>query len=70
MTNIAKPNGTSETGIVGALRMTAVHAAPAEILHACMRRQKRNKMTFANKMPCGHTLYSQAAMPGTKQSPL
>lgn len=70
MTNVAKPNGTSETGIVGALRMTAVHTAPAEILHVRMRKQKRNKMTFANKMPCGHILYIQAAMPGKKQSPL
>lgn len=61
MTNVAKPNGTSETDMAGAPGMTAVHTIPAKIPRVRLRRQKRNKMTFANKMPCGYILYIQAA---------
>lgn len=49
--------------------MAAVHTAPAEIFQALLGKWKENKVTtFANKMPCGHILYIQAAMPGKEQS--
>lgn len=71
MTNVAKPNGASEKGKAGALGKTAIHTASAETLQALLGKWKENKLTTsANKMPCGHILYTQAAMPGTKQSPL
>lgn len=69
MTNVTKPNRTSEKDMTGALRMTAVHAALADIFQALLGKWKDNKVTiFANKMPCGHVLYIQAAKPGKKQS--
>lgn len=71
MTNVAKPNGASEKGKVGALGMTAVHTASAGTLQALLGKWKENKVTtFANKTPCGHILYTQAAMPGAKRSSL
>lgn len=71
LTNVAKPNGTSEKGMSAALGMTAIHIASAEILQALLGRWIENKATtFGNKMPCRHILHIQAAMPGEKQSPL
>lgn len=69
MTNVAKPNGTSEKDMAGVPGMTAVHTAPAEIFQGLLGKWKENKVTtFANEMPCGHILYIQAAMSGKKQS--
>lgn len=71
MTNVEKPNGTSEKGMTGTLEITAVHTASAEIFQALLGKWKDNKVTtFANKMPCGHILYIQTAVPEKKQSPL
>lgn len=71
MTNVAQPNGASEKSEAETLGMTAVHTAPAKYLQVLLEKWEENKVTTStNKMPCGHILYIQIAMPGAKQSSL